>query len=58
MQQVAIRRATRSSTAPLLAAVAIQIANRIVGAAIHVLAKVYVMCLKPKNAQNTKSAPI
>ena len=37
-----------STTAPLVVAVRIQIVNRIVGAAIHVLAKIDIMCLKAK----------
>ena len=40
------RRVRRSTKAPPVAAVPIQIVNRIVGAAIHVLAIVDVMCLK------------
>ena len=43
-----LKRARWSTTAPPVAAVPIQIVNRIVGAAIHVLAKVDVMCLKTK----------
>ena len=40
-------RKERITTAPLVAAVPIKISNRIVGAAIHVLAKVDMMCLTP-----------
>ena len=43
-----MKRAKGSTTAPLVTEVTIRIVNRIVGAAIHVLAKIDVMCLKPK----------
>ena len=48
IQRGMLRRARRSNTASLVAAVPMWIANRIVGAAIHQLAKVDVMCLKTK----------
>ena len=48
MLKSTVKRAEKSTTALLVAAVPIRIANRIVGAAIHQLANVDVMCLKTK----------
>ena len=51
----------RNTTAPLVTAVPIWIANRIVGTVIHVLAKLDAMCLKLLilyRVQNANRAPI
>ena len=48
LKSIVKRGAKKSTTALLVAAVPIRIANRIVGAAIHQLANVDVMCLKMK----------
>ena len=45
-----------NTTAPLVVAVPIWIANRIVGAEIHVLAKVDAMCLKSKTSDSVQNA--